>query len=827
MAPCSAVSARRACCSRRSPSWSASRVPTATPSAPRWRAISVAAPGTRRSWTRWRHTSVAVTDAIATREGLRVVGRAVPRHDARDKVVAAIAYAADWALPGMLHAAVLRSPYPSARIVKLDTARAAAMPGVAVVLTAKDVPRNTLATDVPGQTTSVGPLRATLHVLAEDRVRHQGEPIALVAAETLEQARAAVEAIEADYEPTPGVFAPEAALAPGAPPVHETGNLLAHWRIARGDLAAAFARADVVVEGEYRTQFVDSAYLEPESGVAWIDSDGVITIRLSTQVIEHFRDVADVLGVPQNRVRVIGTYLGGGFGGTEDVTVEVYLGLLAWKTHRPVKMVWTRQESLLARAKRHPYRLRYRTGALRTGEIVAQEIELLGDSGGYAYLSALVLLYSTVTAAGPYRVPAASVDARVAYTNNPPTSAMRGFGAMQVVFGYESQMDRLARALGLSPLDVRRVNALRRGDALPVGQVMETHVALPVLIDRAWEALGEPTRARAPHLSVGRGVACNLQPYGRIVWLHDWSSAWVGFEMDGSLVVRSGVPDVGGGQASSLCQIAAEVLGVPLERVSVHIADSALTPLAGTTTASRQLYMSGNAVLKASRELREQLLAAAARLLEADASVLEMADGAIHAPDGRALPLVELLRGCARMGVPRSHLGVYHAPAGEPVDLEKGSGKVFPDYTFGCHAAEVEVDMQTGVVTVLKLAAAHDVGRAINPQSVEGQIQGGAAQGLGYALMEEVVVEEGINLTTSFASYLIPSAADLPDIEALVLESGEGLGPFGARGIGEPPIAPPAAAIANAIADATGARITRLPITSERVARALGLIDDA
>src|SRR5947209_5225450 len=650
-----------------------------------------------------------MADAVALGTPLRLVGRPLPRHDARDKVAAATAYAADWAMPGMLHAAVLRSPYPSARIVKLETSGAERMPGVAVVLTAKDVPRNTLSTDVPGQTTTVGPLRATLHVLAEARVRHQGEPVALVAAETLEQARAAAEAIDVEYEPLPGVFSPEAALAPGAPRVHEAGNLLAEWRIARGDVAAAFARAAVIVEGEYATQFVDAAYLEPEAGVAWIDSDGVITIRLSTQVIAHFRDVAEALQVPQSRVRVIGTYLGGGFGGKEDVTVEVYLGLLALRTGRPVKMVWTRHESLQARAKRHPYRMRYRTGALATGEIVAQQISLLADAGAYAYLSALVLLYSTVTAAGPYRVPAVLVESRVAYTNNPPTSAMRGFGAMQTVFAYESQIDRIANALGLDPVEVRRVNALRRGDSLPVGQVIETHVALPELAARAWAALGPPTPPRAPHVRVGRGLACNFQPYGRIVWLHDWSSAWVGFEMDGSLVVRCGVPDVGGGQASSLGQIAAEVLGVDFDRVSLHIADSALTPLAGTTTASRQLYMSGNAVLKAARELRAQ-------------------------------------------------------------------------------------------------------------------IQAGAVQGLGYGLMEEVIVEDGINLTTSFASYLIPSAADVPDVEPIVVEAGEGLGPFGARGIGEPPIGPPAAAVANAVADATGARLTRLPLTAERVAAALGLL---
>jgi CO/xanthine dehydrogenase Mo-binding subunit len=764
-----------------------------------------------------------VTETVLTRPELRVVGQPVERHDARDKVMAATAYAADWALPGMLHAAVLRSPHPSARIVRLDTTRAAAMAGVAAVLTAQDVPRNTLSTDVPGQTTSVGPLRATLHVLAEDRVRHEGEPIALVAAETLALAYAAVEAIDVDYAPTAGVFTPEDALGANAPPVHASGNLLAQWRIARGNVAAALATAAVVVEGEYTTQMVDAAYLEPESGVAWIDSDGVITIRLSTQVIEHFRDVAEVLQVPQNRVRVIGTYLGGGFGGKEDVTVEAYLGLLTLKTGRPVKMVWTRHESLLSRAKRHPYRLRYRTGATAGGEIVAQQIDLLADAGAYAYLSALVLLYSSVTAAGPYRVPNVEVQARVAYTNNPPTSAMRGFGAMQTVFGYESQMDRVARALGVDPVAVRRVNALRRGDTLPVGQVLETHVAIPELAERAWAELGPPTPPRAPHVRVGRGLACNFQSYGRIVWLHDWASAWVGFEMDGSLVVRCGCPDVGGGQASSLCQIAAEILGVPFARISVHVSDSALTPLAGTTTASRQLYMSGNAVLKTARELRVQLLRVASPMLGVDAEALDMEDDHVVTRDGRSLALPELLRECARVGVPRSHLGVYHAPAGEPVDLAKGSGKVFPDYTFGAHAAEVEVDTETGVVRVLRYAAAHDVGRAINPQSVEGQIQGGAVQGLGYGLMEEVVLDEGRNLTTSFATYLIPTAADVPDVQAIVLESGEGLGPFNARGIGEPPIGPPAAAIANAIEAATGARITRLPITAERVARALGL----
>jgi len=769
---------------------------------------------------------VARPAAPSLRERLRVVGRPLPRHDAWDKAQARTLYAADWQMPGMLHAAVARSPYPSARIRHIDTAKARALPGVAAVLLAQDVPHNTLWTDVPGQTSEVGPLRARIQVLAQEVVRFQGEAVALVAAETRELALHAVELIEVQYDPQPGVFDPEAALAAGAHQVHEGGNLLARWAVRRGDPVRALAEAEVVIESVYRCQFIDHAYLEPEAGVAWIDSDGVLTIRVSTQVIEHYRDVAEVLGLPQNRVRVIGTYLGGGFGGKEDVTVEVFLGLLAWRTRRPVKMIWSRQESLLARPKRHPFLLRYRTGAARDGRLVAQAVDLLADSGAYAYLSALVLMYATVTAAGPYRVPHVAVDARVAYTNNPPTSAMRGFGAMQMVLGYESQMDRLARRLGIDPVELRARNALAKGDELPIGQPLDTHVAVIEAARRAWEALGPPRAPSTPAHRVGRGLACNIQPYGRIVWLHDWASAWVGFEMDGSLVVRTGTPDVGGGQAASLCQIAAEVLGLDPGRVSIHIADSALTPLAGTTTATRQLYMSGNAVLRACEGLRRQIVDVAAQMLETQAPALALDAGDAVTHDGRRVSLPKILRECARLGVSRSHLAVYHAPAGDPVDLERGGGRVFPDFTFGAHAVEVEVDTETGAVAVLRHVACHDVGRAINPQSVEGQIQGGAVMGLGYGLMEEVVLDHGVNLSTLFATYLIPTSLDVPDVEPIIIESGEGKGPFGARGIGEPPIGPPAAAVVNAVEDAVGVRITELPVTPERVARALGLLGD-
>jgi xanthine dehydrogenase molybdenum-binding subunit len=767
---------------------------------------------------------VAKSAAVLPAEQLRVVGRTIARHDARDKVQASTLYAADWQMPGMLHGRVLRSVYPSARIGSIDTSRAAALPGVAAVLTARDVPHNALWTDVPGQTSEVGPLRARLQVLADGVVRYQGEPVALVAAETPEAAQWALEAIDVEYEPRPGVFDPEEALRPGAHQVHEQGNLLARWQVRCGDVEGALARADIVVDGTYRCQFIDHAYLEPEAGVAWVDADGVLTIRVSTQVIEHFRDVAEVLGLPHNKVRVVGAYVGGGFGGKEDVTVEVFLGLLAWRTRRPVRMIWSRQESLLARPKRHPFVLHYRTGASRDGTLVAQAVNILGDSGAYAYLSALVLMYAAVTAAGPYRVPNVAVDARVAYTNNPPASAMRGFGAMQMVLGYESQMDRIARRLEIDPVAIRARNALRKGDRLPIGQELDTHVAVADAAQQAWAALGSRRAPSTPSHRIGRGLACNIQSYGRIVWLHDWASAWVGFEMDGSVVVRTGVPDLGGGQASSLCQIAAEVLGVDPDQVSVHIADSALTPLAGTTTATRQLYMSGNAVLHTATQLRRQIVAVAAQMLAAPPDSVVLRGGAAVDSAGRRAPLAAVMKECARLAVPRSHLGLYHAPAGDPIDLERGGGRVFPDFTFGAHAVEVEVDMETGGVAVVRHVACHDVGRAINPQSVEGQIQGGAVMGLGYGLMEEVVVERGVNLSTSLATYLVPTSLDVPDVEPIVLQSGDGKGPFGARGIGEPPIGPPAAAVANAIEDAVGVRITELPITPERVARALGLV---
>jgi CO/xanthine dehydrogenase Mo-binding subunit len=635
---------------------------------------------------------------------------------------------------------------------------------------------------------------------------------------------AAVEAaglVDVEFEDDTGVFTIDEALADGAPSVHPGGNSYITYRSAIGDVDAAMTSADHIIEETYQTPRVDHAYLEPESGVGWVDADGVLTLRVSTQVIEHARQLADILGLPHARVRVIGAYMGGGFGGKEDMTVEPYLALLAWHTKRPVRMVWTRQESLMARQKRHPFTMRYRTGATRDGRIKAQDISILGNAGAYPLLSTRVLFAGAVNSTGPYRFEAARVDSVAVFTNTVPTSAFRGFGAMQVVFAYEQQMDRLAEALGMDPLALRELNFVEQGDLRATGEAIDTGVGVRECLRAAVEALGEPTPA-LPGTRVGRGFACSMQPYGRSIFFADRASCWIGFEQDGTLVLRAGVTDLGGGQAASLSLIACEVLGVTIDRSSVHIADTALTPLVGGTFATRQLYMSGNAALQVARELRAKLEPVAADLLGAAPDELNWGDNrvCVTGREEHAITTAELALAAEARGVmPYCH-STFHAEVGE-FDPSTGKGRTFPDYTYGAHGAEVEIDEETGATRVLKYVACHDVGRALHPQRVEGQIEGAVAQGIGYALSEEIELHDGVCDSTLFADYLIPSSLDLPDIVAIPLEIHPGKGPLGARGVGEPPIGPPAPALAAAIHDAVGVRLKRLPMTPERILEAM------
>src|SRR5262245_40802201 len=759
----------------------------------------------------------------------RIVGSAQPRTDAWEKVRGRPIYAGDLAVAGMLHGRIVRSPYASARIVRIDAARARTLPGVVAVLTADDVPQNALRMELPGRMAeaTAGAVVATQPVLAHGRVRFQGEPVVAIAAESPEIAAEAADLVRVDYEPLPGIYDALAALESDAPHVHDGGNLLRAWHIRRGDTAEGFRRAEVVVERTYRTPFVDHVYLETETGIGWIDAEGVLVLRVSTQVLEHFRDVADILRLPHGRVRIEGAYLGGGFGGKEDVTVECLLGLLVWKTRRPVRLVFSREESFIGHGKRHPYVLRYKTGATRSGELVVLQAELISDSGAYAALSPWVLFYSLGTATGPYRVLHVHVDAVTVYTNNPIASAYRTFGSIQTCIAYEGQMDALAGALGMDPLEVRARNFLRKGDAIATGQVLETDPMLEETMRRAWSALGPmqatssgaETRSPRGSVRVGRGLAASFTPYGRMCWTHDSASAWVGMELDGTAVVRCAAPDVGGGQTASLCAIVAEVLGLPADHVVAVGRDSHFTPRAGTTTATRQLFMSGNAVLKAAREVRRHLADQAGEMLEAAAEDIELADGQafVRGASTRAVALADVVKAASASGRPTQALDKYDAPSAPTIDPLTGQGKPFNDYTFGTQAVEVEVDGETGVTRTTRLVACYDVGQAINRQSAEGQIEGGAAQGLGHALMEEVVLEQGISKNPHLLDYRIPSTLDVPTIETILIESGNGLGPFGAKGIGEPAMTPTPAAVMNAVSRATGRRITELPLTAERV----------
>ena len=616
----------------------------------------------------------------------------------------------------MLHGVVVRAHMPCARINGIDVTEARAAPGVRAVLTAADIPHNVIAEEASG----LGIDAIVQPVLAFDRVRYDGEPVAIVAAETPGAAVDAAALVEVDYEDIPGVFDTEEALADDAPAVHSGGNRYVTWRSSIGDVDAALERADLVVEETYVSQRVDHAYLEPEAGIGWVDSDGVITLRVSTQVIEHVRQLADILKLPHSRVRVIASYMGGGFGGKEDMTVEPYLALLVWKTRRPVRMVWERQESLLARQKRHPFRMSYRTGAMNDGTIVAQDIRIIGDAGAYPLLSSRVLFAGAVNSTGPYRCSDARVESVAVFTNTVPTSAMRGFGAMQVVFGYESQMDRIAERLGLDRAELRERNFVELGDRRVTDEEIDTQPGVLECMHRALKELGEPS-APSNGGKVGQGFSCSMQPYGRSVFFADRASCWIGLEQDGTMIVRAGVTDLGAGQAASLVDIAGEILGVTADRASVHIGDTALTPLTGGTFATRQLYMSGNATLKVARELRDKLAPVAADLLGCEPEQLEFADNkvAVVGEPDRVISIAELSRTAENRSVmPYCH-NTFHAETGE-FDPSTGRGRSYPDYTYGCHAVEVEVSEDTGEVKIVKYVACHDIGRAIDMQRVGG-----------------------------------------------------------------------------------------------------------
>lgn len=759
------------------------------------------------------------------KHNLKLVGTAVPRHDARAKAKGEQLFSDDWTMPNMLYGKVLRSKYPAAILRGIDTSKAEALPGVKAVLTAKDVPHNEDITKF-GQMIDVGSgFEGLYKVLATGKIRSKSEAIALVAAETEEIAEEACNLIEVDYEPTEGVFDPREAIKDGAYLVssEDTSNVIMRTKIQDGDVDKVWDQCDIILENDYYTSPNDHTYLETEGGMGWLDENGVITLRVGSQVLEHYRTVAKILGVPHTMVRNISVPIGGGFGGKEDITVETYIALLVQKTRRPVKMVWSREESIETHAKRHPEYLHYKTGATKDGKIIAQQVSIVLDGGSYTYLTPWVQMYSTYAAAGPYKIPNVKIESVSAFTNNTLSSANRGFGSPQVNFAYERQMDQLADKLGISRVEIRKRNIMHNGDAMPTGFIPQGHIALEELIDKVDKSLNAtPKPDRLPDgRKVGRAIAIGHMTYGRLTFMHDSSRVSIRIELDGTVTLRAGVPDIGGGQASVLAEIVAEELGLNIEDVHPFIMDTHLTPLCGTTTATRQLYMSGNAAMKAADIMRDRILNEASKILKYPVESLALGDRKVYLVNNPTVnvPFVTVVNSLSNNGGMLETIEQFNAPFTDVPNLKDIKGEVLPDLTYTCHGVEVAVDEETGVFEILRIIAGIDAGKMVNKNSCEGQVEGGAVYHSLWATHEDLQWRNGITKANNFSTYIIPTSVDIPDIETIILESGGGFGPYGAKGVGEPSDNSIAPAVINAIRDAIGTdlNLNKMPITYEKI----------
>jgi len=749
------------------------------------------------------------------------IGLAVPRVDAHAKVTGQERYAIDHYPPNLLWAGARRAGVPHARLLGIDTAAARALPGVVAVLTAAEVPG----------TNRQGIVHKDQPVLVEDHVRHCGDAVALVLAEDQERLRQALALIRPDLEPLPGVFDVQQALQPDAPQLHERGNCLSHATIAAGDVAAAWADCALVVEEDFQVPWQEHAFLETQNGVAQLAPDGQLTMTVSTQA--PFRDrfeIAQALGLDFQRIRVISPYLGGAFGGKDGATVQCLLALAALHAGgRPVKMVWEREESILAGYKRHAARLHYRLGAQADGSLHALECRLYYDTGAYAHLGGEVLELALEHAAGPYRIPHTRMEGWSVYTNHPVGGAMRGFGVVQASFAFERMMDRIAAALGRDPLALRMQNALRRGDRNGAGitQVHSTGLvpgleALhrhPLWLDRRiWCEQAGPFKRR------GCGIAAvfNAMGYGR--GLPDAAIAKVELTPAGTFRIYSAVSDMGQGNATAFVQIAGQILCQEAAALEVVQPDTDLALPSGSSSAGRTTYTYGNALIRACRALQEKLLHWAALMLMADAPAdLVLLPGRVrHLGTGRDLTLVQIAAMLPEGE--RFSVGQFVMPVSREVpETGKEFFIGFPHcfFAYAAHLAYVEVDLLTGRVAVCRYLAATDGGQVLNPRTFAQQVQGAIAQGIGYALSEELLVEEGRVLNADFSRYLMPTSLDIPDIEALAITTIEETGPFGSKGIGEVGINGPLPAIAGAIEQALGVRMHQAPFTPPRVLAAL------
>lgn len=726
-----------------------------------------------------------------------IIGKSVQRIDALGKVTGETPYPGDLDIEGQLWMKLRFSDRAHARILSIDTHVAERFPGVVAVYTAKDVPVNEYGLVTKDQPVLCG-LGSTNP--AAEIVRCYMDCVAVVVAETQAAAAQAVTLIQIEYEDLPGVFDIDSALAESAPQIHPNNpnNLLCSYRIRKGDIDRAFDDADVIVEGEYRTGYQEHAYLQPEAGLSYIDDQDRITVVVAGQwVHEDLWQITHALHLPEDQVRVIYPAIGGAFGGREDMSVQIVLALAVMRLRRPIKIVWSREESIRYHHKRHPFLIRARWGAKKDGRIVAIEAKVYGDTGPYNYTSTKVIANACLTVSGPYEVENIHVDAYGVLTNNIPTGAFRGFGAPQAAFAAEGQINKLAAALGLSPVEIRLRNSIREGSILSVGTPLPAGVSMPEVIEACgresfWQQNGAgwhltpPVQPNNGALRRGIGFACGFKNIGYSFGFPERS--WAEIEIRGGaeieeVIVRAAGADVGQGAHTVAMQMAADAVGVPFHRVKLVAQDTAYTQTSGSASASRLTFMAGNAIRGA-------------------------AERALQGWKNEERPAIASYE--------------YRPPRTTMYDPQTGKSEPNFAYGYAAQAVEVEVDIETGHVRLVRVISANDVGRAINPQQVEGQIEGAVVQAQGYALMENLVSVNGKIVNPYLSTYLIPTVLDVPEqVKSVILEYPDPIGPWGARGMAEMPMLPLAPAIAAAIYDATGVWIDEIPLTPDKVVAAL------
>jgi CO/xanthine dehydrogenase Mo-binding subunit/aerobic-type carbon monoxide dehydrogenase small subunit (CoxS/CutS family) len=765
--------------------------------------------------------------------GEGVVGRSFLRDDALEKCCGTAVYADDLYMDGMLFAAVLRNTQPHARILSIDTAEAEALEGVHAVVTAEDVPHNRFGLLAPDQP-----------VLAEDKVRCVGEAVAAVAAESIEIAEAALKKIKVEWETLPAILDPRESLRDDAPHIQDLvpegqviqeygKNIVSRRQIDRGDVDAAFATCDVLIEREFTTPFVEHGYLEPEACLTHLEStenrgEPCLLVECAGQnVFSDQEQVAAALKWETGRVRVIMPKCGGAFGGKEDVVPQIVCSLLTVKTARPVKYVLSREESLLTSTKRHPFLSRVKVGADRDGKIVAVDALHISDTGAYSSVGDVVMTRAATHAAGPYEVDNVRADVIGVYTNNPIGGAMRGFGTPQAAYAIEVMMDQVAEALGMDPIELRMRNALEAGKRTGAGQRLDHSVGLKECIRQVveatrWDDLKQKKENDGPwKRGVGIGLAYKNVGLGNASH-EDKSKAYVSLEETGRILVRAGAAEIGQGMTTILRQFAAETVGVAYEDVDILTGDTFETPDSGVSSASRQTFVTGNAVIRAAQDVKQQILGAASEYLDVPPDMLKIEGGRVFV-EGKPEFSITLSDIKARAnGRPFGAEKMYVPPETDAWgQYGKDDYKTHVTYGYGAQAAVVWVNEETGEVRLEKMVTAHDVGRVIHPVACRGQIEGGVVQGIGYALSEEYVVKDGKPKSKLFKKCGMPSIDQIPEMVTIMVEDPETEGPFGAKGVGEVSTIPTAPAIINAIYDACGVWIYDLPATQKRVKQAL------